>query len=361
MAEQDLDRNESATPFKLEKARERGQVAKSPDIVSSLVFAVAAVYFAWQGEQLLRNQFQFDHALIMQAARVDASGAALWPLINHMLLGGLHLLAPGFATLMLAGIAGNLVQTGPIFSVEPLKMDLQRLNPKNGLERVFSMRTIFDCARACIKLLLLCFVAYLALRALLPHFYGLASMSAIGYVKTLVTDVARLCLQMALVLGLIAALDFLYTRHEFAKRMRMSRRELKDEYKHREGDPRIRARMRELRREMLKKSQAIRNTPNADVLITNPTHIAVALKYVQDEMSSPQVIAKGSGKLAATMREMAARHRIPVVQNPPLARLLYRELDVEHHIPSHMYAEVARIIVWIFAMRERMKPHRGAT
>ncbi len=359
MAEQDLDRNESATPFKLEKARERGQVAKSPDLVSTLVFAVAAVYFAWQGELLLRSQFQFDHALIMQATRLDASGASLWPLISHMLHGGLHLLAPGFAALMLAGIAGNLVQTGPVFSADPIKMDWQRLNPKNGLERVFSMRTIFDCARACIKLLLLCFIAYLALRALFPHFYGLASMSALGYTKTLLADMARLGLQMALILGLIAALDFLYTRHEFAKRMRMSRRELKDEYKHREGDPRIRARMRELRREQLKKSLAIRNTPGADVLITNPTHIAVALKYVQNEMASPQLIAKGSGKLAAAMREIAAHHRIPVVQNPPLARLLYRELDVEHHVPPHLYAEVARIIVWIFAMRERMQPSRS--
>lgn len=359
MAEQDLDRNESATPFKLQKARERGQVAKSPDLVSTLVFAVAAIYFAWQGEQLLRNQFLFDHALITQASRMDAAATTLWPIVTHALLSAIALLAPGLAALMLAGIAGNLVQTGPVLSAEPLKMDWQRLNPKTGLERVFSMRTLFDGARACIKLLLLCIVAYLTLRALLPQFYGLASMSTLGYVKTLMGDLATLGLQMALVLGLIASLDLIYTRYEFAKKMRMSRRELKDEFKHREGDPRIRARMRELRREMLKKSLAIRNTRNADVLITNPTHIAIALRYVKDEMTSPQLVAKGTGKLAGVMREIAARHKIPVVQNPPLARLLYRELDVEHHVPPSMYAEVARVIVWIFAMRERMQATSG--
>lgn len=355
MAEQDLDRNESATPFKLEKARQRGQVAKSADVASSLVFAVAAVYFAWQGTQLLQRQFQFDHALIVQASRLDASGATLWPIISRTLSEGLHLLTPGFLALMLAAVAGNLVQTGPIFSMDPIKMDWQRLNPKNGLERIFSMRTIFDLARACIKLTVLCFVAYLALSALLPHFYDLASKSPLGYVHELLNDLGRLGLQMAVVLGIIAALDLLYTRREFAKRMRMSRRELTDEFKHREGDPRIRSRLRQLRREMLKKSLALRKTAGADVLITNPTHFAVALRYEQKEMNSPQLVAKGSGQLAAAMREIAARHSIPIVQNPPLARSLYRELDVEHHVPPHLYGEVARIIVWIFAMRERVQ------
>jgi flagellar biosynthetic protein FlhB len=353
MAEQDLDRNESATPFKLTKARERGQAAKSSDVVSAVVFTVAAVFLTWQGEHLVRNTFYFDQALIIQAARVDAAGAGLWPLLDHLIRTSLTLMAPLFGTLMLAGVIANIVQTGPMFSVEPLKMDWQRINPMTGFKRIFSMRTLFDAARACIKLLFLGAVAYLTLRALLPQFYGLASMSALGYMKTLLDDLGKLGFQMALILGAIALLDLLYTRHEFAKKMRMSRRELKDEIKHREGDPRIRARMRELRQQMLKKSLSLRKTRDADVLITNPTHIAVALRYVQSEMTSPQLVAKGSGKLAAAMREIAARHRIPVVQNPPLARRLFRELPVEHHVPQQMYADVARIIVWVFAMRKR--------
>lgn len=135
--------------------------------------------------------------------------------------------------------------------------------------------------------------------------------------------------------------------------MRMSRRELTDEAKNRDGDPRIRARMRELRNEMRKRSQSLQQTKNADVLLTNPTHIAIALRYVHGEMESPQVVAKGAGHLAAAMRQMAARHHIPVVQSPSLARKLFKELDVEHYVPPRMFAEVARIIVWVFAMRER--------
>jgi flagellar biosynthetic protein FlhB len=270
-----------------------------------------------------------------------------------MIRAGVALTAPFFAALMLAGALGNLVQTGPIFSVEPLKMDWQRINPMSGFKRIFSMRTLFDTLRTCIKLALLGTVAYLTLRDLLPQFYGLASLSALGFIKTLLGDLAKLGLQMALVLGVIALLDLMYTQREFGKKMRMSRRELKDEAKHREGDPRIRSRMRELRQQMLKKSLSLRKTRDADVLITNPTHIAVALRYVQSEMGSPQLVAKGSGKLAEAMRAIAARHRIPVVQNPPLARRLFRELPVEHHVPAQMYADVARIIVWVFAMRKR--------
>lgn len=359
MAEQDLDRNETATPFKLEKARERGQAAKSTDVVSAVVFAVAVVFFAWRGEALLQEQFFFDRALLIEASRFEPTGASLWPLIKHMLVATVQLMTPFFIALMLAAIIANMAQTGPMLSAEPVKMDWNRINPTNGLKRVFSMRTLFDAARACIKLALLGVAAYWSLSALLPQFYGLASLTSQGFIKTLLADLAKLGFQMALILGVLAILDFIFTKREFAKKMRMSRRELKDEFKHREGDPRIRARMREIRREMLKKSLALKKTKGADVLITNPTHIAIALKYEPSGMSSPQLVAKGSGKMAAAMREIAAKHGIPVVHNPPLARRMYREMQVEQFVPSAIYAEVARIIVWVFAMRERRMARAG--
>jgi flagellar biosynthetic protein FlhB len=182
-------------------------------------------------------------------------------------------------------------------------------------------------------------------------------MSASGYLRVLLDDSAGLGLKMALILGLIALVDLIYTRREFAKKMRMSKRDIKDEDKHRDGDPRVRARMRELRREMRKRSQSLRQTKNADVVLTNPTHVAVALRYVHGEMESPQVVAKGAGYLAAAMRQIAAQHAIPVVQSPALARRLYKDLDVNRHVPPTMFAEVARIIVWVFAMRERRTSH----
>lgn len=359
MAEQDLDRSEEATPYKLRKAREKGQVARSTDVTSALVFAVAVVYLTWKGAGTLQQQFRFDHALLLQAARADIPGLQVWPLLERMLTDTALLAAPFLLALLLAAVAGNLVQTGIHLSFEPLKADFNRINPVQGLKKVFSLRTLFDGARACIKLLLLTLVSYAALKALAPQFHHLAYLSPQGHVRTLLEDMSSLGLKMALVLGLIALLDLLYTRREFARKMRMSRRELKDEVKHREGDPRIRARLRELRREALKRSMALRHTRHADVLLTNPTHVAVALRYVHGEMDSPQLVAKGAGHLAAAMRQIAARHRIPVVQSPALARRLFRELDVDRHVPPHLFAEVARIIVWVFAMRER-QAQRGA-
>jgi flagellar biosynthetic protein FlhB len=352
MAEQDLDRNEAATPYKLQKAKDKGQVGKSAEVVSALVFTVAVVYLYWKGWDGLLTQFRYDHALLSHAARVEASPANLWWLMGGMVRDAGVMLAPFLATLMAAAIVGNLMQTGPILSMDPVKPDFDRINPVNGLMKLFSMRTLFDGARAIVKLALLGMVVYQALKSLAPQFFHLAALPSGALGRTMVEDAAGTGLKIALMLCLIAAVDYGYTRREFNKKMRMSRRDLKDENKHREGDPRIRARLRELRREALKRSMAVRNTRNADVILTNPTHFAVALRYVHGEMQSPQVVAKGAGSLAAVMRDIAARHRIPVVQSPPLARELYHGLEVEQYVPASLYAQVARILVWVFAMRQ---------
>jgi flagellar biosynthetic protein FlhB len=224
------------------------------------------------------------------------------------------------AAVVLAAIVGNMMQTGAILSMEPAKPDFDRLNPVNGFKKVFSMRALFDGARAIVKLALLSLVVWHALERLVPEFFLLAALPPAGMARMIVDAAASTGLKVGLILGLIAMADYAFVRREFHKKMRMSRRELKDENKNREGDPRIRARLRELRREALRRSMAVSRTKEADVLLTNPTHLAVALRYVHGEMQAPQLIAKGAGSLAAKMREIAARHRIPVVQNPPLAR-----------------------------------------
>lgn len=361
MAGEDFDRNESATPYKLQKAKEKGQVAKSSDVVSAVVFFVAVVYLSWRGVGTALTQFKFDQAVLRQLPQLNASGATLWPLISEMILATLGWMAPFLAVVMLAAIVGNVLQTGPILSMDPLSADMDRLNPINGLKKVLSIRTLFDTARACIKLVLLTSVAYYALLDLAPQFYNLAGLPAMGYLHLLVADMASLSFKMAALLIVIALLDLLFTKREFAKKMRMSKRELKDEHKQRDGDPRIKARIRELQREARKRSQGLRNAQTADVVLTNPTHVAVALRYVHGEMESPQVVAKGAGHLAAGIRKIAVRHNIPVVRSPGLARKLFQELDVDHHVPPQMFAEVARIIVWVFAMRDRQGARAGGT
>ncbi len=363
MAEQELDRNEAATPYKLQKAREKGQVAKSADIVSVTVFTVAMIFLNWRGWEAWRDLFRLDRAVLVQAASLDPSAAGLWPLVSRMVRGALTLSVPFFIALFVAALAGNLLQTGPVFSAHPVKADWSRINPVTGAKRFFNVRTLFLAARSILKLLVLTWVVYLGLKALVPHFYMLSGLPPAAILRTLLSDIAGLGLQLALALWLIAIVDLVHTRRTFAKDMRMSRRELREEIKQREGDPRIRARQRELRREMLKRALALKKTRDASVLVTNPTHYAVALKYVHGEMAAPQLLAKGAGALAAHMRKIAARHRIPVVQNPSLARRIYHELPVEGSVPPELYAQVAQIIVWVFAMRDAVteRPLRASS
>ncbi|KQV92883.1 flagellar biosynthesis protein FlhB [Rhizobacter sp. Root1221] len=351
--EQDLDRNDAATPYKLEQARKKGQVSKSADVVSALVFAAAVVYFYARGWDVISEQFRFDGTLFRQLARAGAQPEILWQLVEHGVRATFMLLVPVLATIMLAAVLGNVLQTGAVFTGHPLIPDWQRINPAAGFKRVMSMRTLFDAFRACVKLVVLSLVVYAALKSLLPQFHQLAGRPPLAYTRLLVDDVASLCLKLALALGVIAALDFAFSRREFAKKMRMSKRELKDEVKHREGDPRIRARLRSLRREMLKRSLALRKTGSADVLITNPTHLAVALRYRHGEMEAPLLLAKGAGGMAAAMRQIAARKQIPVVQNRTIARAIYHGMEIDQQVPHHLYADLARLMVWILAMREK--------
>ncbi len=352
MAEQDLDRNLAATPYKLEKARERGQVPCSPDVVSALVFLVAMVFLASQGLGTWREQFRVDRAVLLLAGHLGEGQAAAWRVVEQALRATFVLAGPFLLAVTLTAILANVVQSGPVFSVQPLKADWSRLNPATGLKRVFSMRTLFSAARTLLKLALLTGVVYLALEALLPKFMAVSALPPGVQLRTLLDDVASVGFRITAMLVLIAILDLIYTRREFAKQMRMSTRELKDEVKHREGDPRIRARLRELRKELLKRSLAMRKARQADVLITNPTHLAVALRYQHGQMDAPLVLAKGAGQLAAVLRDIAARHGIPVVRSPGVARALYRKVPVDRAVPPELFAQVARIVAWVLAQRE---------
>lgn len=360
MAEQELDRSEEATPFKLQKAREQARTPRSTDAVAATVFAAATAYLAWQGPQTMQEMLRLFRAALLQAGHVDPGAADLWPLVAELAARGAGLLLPLFVMLMLAAVLASVAQTGMVFSLQTLHFDFQRLNPATGFKRIFSWRTLFDGLRACVKLVVLSAAGVAALQALLPQFHVLSAMAPARFLDAALADVAGLGWRMALALMLVAAADIVFTRRDFARQMRMGRRELKDEYKNREGDPRIRARLRDLRRELLKRSRSLRNTRNADVVLTNPTHVAVALQYRHGEMEAPRVVAKGAGELAAAMRAIAARHQIVVVQNPPLARRLFREAPLDAYLPASFHAEVARIMVWVLATRQQRRSREVA-
>lgn len=349
----ELDPSEAATPYKLRQARGRGQVPRSAELPSAVALLAGIVYFHAKGWESLGDMFRFDRMLLGQAgaASQGASAQWLWQVVEQGIEATFALLLPAMAAIVLAGILGNMVQTGAVFSLHPLRPDWQRVNPAAGLRRLFSVRTLFEAVRACLKLSVLAWLTFLALTALFAQFRQLADMTTPAYLQTMVGAAASLGMKLCLAIFIFALADIGYARHEFARKMRMSRREVREEFRRQEGDPRIRARMREIRRELLKRTRSLQRTSEADVVVINPTHVAVALRYKHGQSGAPVIVSKGAGVLAAAIRLIAARRRIPLVRHPSLARALHGKGAIDLPIPTELYADVARLMVWVLSLQ----------
>jgi flagellar biosynthetic protein FlhB len=358
-SEQEQNRSEQATPFKLDEARKRGLAAKSVELNAVAGTLAFAALLALAGQGLFERQLRLDASLLSQAHTLAFSESAAMRWLSASFLESIMLVAPVFALLLIVGIGASLLQTGPVFSFEPLKPDFSRINPAAGLKRLFSTRLLFEAAKNLLKLALFGYALYAILLDLMPLAVGLAQTHPGAYPRLGLEAVGALMLKLGLVMLAVALLDVGYVRREFAKKMMMSRREMRDEMKRREGDPKVKSRIRELQREMRKRSQALKRVPEADVLITNPTHVAVALRYRREELPAPQVIAKGAGELAARMKRLARRHGVPVVEDRPLARRLFLRGALDAPIPQAEYPRVAQVLAWVYALRDLRRERRA--
>ncbi|WP_284620670.1 EscU/YscU/HrcU family type III secretion system export apparatus switch protein [Aquabacterium humicola] len=360
-AESEQDKSEAASPYKLERARQRGQSARSPDIGVATVFVALTLCWYGMGDSIARG--------IADLARADLSNIGLrqWSpdgisaYLVAIGIDSLVLLAPVLVAIALAVGLAAFAQVGPVFSAEPVKPQWDRVNPASGFKRLFSMRMLFETFKSVLKLVTLGIVVWFSVETLMHELSVLGLQAAPQQAAWLKGHIGSLLVKLTLVLVVIALLDLGYVRWEFARKMRMSRREQRDEHKQREGDPRIRSRLRELRMKMLRQARSLVNLPKADVLITNPTHYAIALAYRHGEMAAPQMLAKGAGELAHKLRRAAMARGIPIVQNPPLARALYKRLEVDEWVPEDLYPVVARILVWVYAQRDAQAAARAAT
>lgn len=350
---EDQDKSEPATAYKLQKSREKGQVAKSSEMASAIVVLAGMTFMGASAWAVTGQWFRWGRSLISGVGSVSSQAFDPWRLVAELLVSLSGWVLPFGGLLMAVAILGSWVQTGPVFAPSLASIDLNRINPVQSLKRLLSARFVFELFRLMLKLAVVSLAMTLVLHGLSSSLAELSFMSAGYFGKTLLDSAAHLGIKLGCLLVGVAFLDVLFARREFAKKMRMSRRELKDEIKQRDGDPRIRARLRELRQQARRRSMTLSQTRHADVVVTNPVHVAVALRYVHGQMDAPLVVAKGAGLVAAVMRRLAARHHVPVVRSPALARKLYAQLEVDHAVPPWLFAEVARIMVWILAMRER--------
>lgn len=343
-------KTEEPTQKRLDEALKKGQVATSREInhwFMMLAAAIGAAMFLPDALRLLQRSLivflESPHAM-----QTDLAGLRSWMLVlfGHIGLG----LLPLAVLLMAAAVGARFLQSGFVFSIEPIKPRLDKISLTKGLKRLFSMQATVEFVKAMAKLAVVGAVSWLLLR---PEFDRLERYAEFDMVTLLavLNDISlRLLAAVVAVMTVIAGLDFLYQRFAHARQLRMTREELRDEFKESEGDPLVKGRLRQIRMERARR-RMMQEVPKADVVITNPTHFAVALRYEQGTMGAPRVVAKGTDLVARRIRELAEEHKVPIVRNPPLARALYATVELDDEIPPEHYRAVAEVIGYVMKLK----------
>lgn len=348
--EDDAQKTEEPTDRKLSKAKEKGQVGSSQEIKSWAILmgggAGVALFMPW----MMKRLSGYSVNLIENVATIHLSPAVIPVLMTDILIETGIVVAPLFALLMVLAIVSNVAQTGWIIAPAKLKPELKKISLIAGVKRMFSARSVVEFLKGILKLSVLGFISFwmavpwLTDIAVMPDFEVAEILDRLYIVSMSIIAGALM------VMFVIAALDFAYQKFDFTKSMRMSRQEVKDEHKDSEGDPQIKARIRKIRMERAQQ-RMMANVPDADVVVTNPTHYAVALEYKMDNMQAPRLVAKGVDSLAFKIREVAEAHEVPIVANPPLARALFAAVELDEEIPVEHYQAVAEIIGYVMGLK----------
>ena len=350
----DAQRTEQPTQRRLDEARRKGDIVKSTEMSTFVVLVAGALALTMFSGMAAKS---FAHSFLIyieNPAELSLGPGGAFAVFKQAALGLLALVAPTIALLMLAGVGGQLLQHGLVFSGERLKPDLSRLSLMAGFKRLFGIDGLINLIKGIAKLSLVGTAAFAAVWPERARLAGALDMDAGGVVSLAFFLIGRVLLAVLVVFALIAVADYAYQRQRFLSRHRMTRQELRDEVKQSEGDPQIKARIRQIRLERSRK-RMIAAVPQATVVITNPTHYAVALRYESGKMGAPVCVAKGVDHLALTIRKVAEEHDVPLVENPPLARALYAAVDLDEEIPAEHYKAVAQIIGYVLKLAEKNK------
>jgi flagellar biosynthesis protein FlhB len=346
------ERTEQATPRKRDQAREKGQVARSQELNSvAIVFfgMIALSIFATSIYNNLANVFYFN----LHMTGTDLTVASAYKLFIDNGTAFLKIIAPILLFLGIVGILINLAQVGAMITFEPLTPKFDKLNIISGIGRLISTKTLVELIRDTIKITIIGYIAYLTLKGELKNYIPLVDQE-VGQIMMFMARVSlKICLRVSAALLVLAILDYAYQRFEFERQIRMTKQEIKEEYKLFEGDPLIKSRIRRIQREMAH-ARMLHDVPKADVVITNPTHLAVAIQYDPSSMSAPKVVAKGERLIAQKIKEVAIKAGVPVVENQPLARAIYEAVDIGMSIPAKLYRAVAEVLAYVYKLKGKV-------
>jgi len=345
------EKTERATTKKRRDARKKGQVRRSAEVNTAIccivMFGLLFALWPQLTGQMMAVFFEYHSpASIMMASR-GMSPDELMSLLARVLLGFLVIMLPVFGAALVAGVLANVLQVGFMFTTDTLKVKLNKINPVNGFKQMFSAQKLVDLARNLLKVALIGYVAYAEYKNLLYMFGTYIGQDVyISFIKMMKTAFL-IALRMSLVMVFIAVADFLYQWWKYEKDLRMTKQEVKDEFKMMEGDPKIKGKIRQKQMQM-SAMRMMSQVPEADVVITNPTHFAVALAYKADMQRAPTVLAKGQDYIAHKIREVAMKHSVQIVENPPIAQTLFATCEVNDEIPEELYQAVADILVFVY-------------
>lgn len=354
MAEEQQDKSqktEEPTEHKLKKAREKGQVPRSQEVNHFFMLMGIATVVAFSMPVLLGEIFNLFGAVFTEAGQLNITQGDLIPLIWQLATILAIALIPSFLLFMAFGFFGAIIQTGPIFSTEPIKPKLSKISPLKGLKKLFSMKSVVDFIKSLVKMAVLGVVVWVIVyrhRDVLMDLPYNSIGSAVLFNQRVFLEMV---IGVLVIAAIMAILDFMYQRFEFMKEQRMSKQEIKDETKETIGDPQIKQRQRQIRQERAA-MRMMEEVPKSQVVVTNPTHYAIALAYEQGVDDAPRVLAKGVDHLALRIRERAEDYDIPIVEDPPLARALYAQAEPGEEIPLELYEAVARVISYVFNLKK---------
>jgi flagellar biosynthesis protein FlhB len=347
--ESDLERTEPPSGRRIEKAREEGQIPHSRELMAFLVMAMSVSGFwalgGWltrHAEVIVRHGLAFDRGAVFD---VDSMGRSLTSLSGEAAL----LMAPLFVLAIAGAFAAQIAVGGWVFAPKALTLNLSRMDPIQGIKRLFSLNSLSELVKAIMKALLVGGVIYWVVRRQQDQFFALimqpldTALTSFGHMLIFAS------IAMVVGVGMIAAMDVPYQLWSYYRGLRMTKEELKQEFKEMEGDPQLKARIRSQQREMARK-RMMAEVPTADVVVTNPTHFAVALKYDREHMGAPLVVAKGMNLIAGRIRAIAAEHQVPILEAPPLARALHRHAEIGDQIPASLYTAVAEVLAYVYQL-----------
>lgn len=350
----DDDKTEDPSPYRLEKSREKGEVASSKELNTTIVLAACFVAFLLSSVYMFEVLGKYIDDLYLLAPEKALSREGVIQLIEVTMQVIFKCIFPVTLVSMIFSLFIPIMQVGFIFAPEVLEAKLERIDPMKGFGRIFSKKSVFQLLKGLLKFAVIFVIVYWMLdevtNSLVGFFYA-DIPTILNYVTNATT---KIIFSILVGLFVLAVADFAFEKYEFLQKMRMTKKEVKDELKEKEGNPEVRSKIKSIQREMARK-RMMKDVPKADVIITNPTHISIAIRYDRSTMVAPIVVAKGSDNVALRIREIAQSHQVPIVENITIARALYKEVKLGESIPRNLYLAVAEILGFVYRLKRKSK------